>query len=436
MSQLYTTETGRVVPTLCEELTRFRRARKVLTLPPTAEPAMLFILARPYPENGCPLRIAINGRTTVAIQPVPGERYAWYAVAVEPEWLCAGDNTFELWTDSSAMNAWSLALEPGHTHPRSWVSDDAGRGWRNERMGYLNVLRGEYVVRLRLAEGQDPPPPTMVWEDPASPRLASLRRRLPDAVLQPGPALPRVRTILTWLSESWEHTSTDRAAQYAPWDAETILAWGAARRGHAGQPAITYCVHYAAACVSACQAAGIPARGAALLDTVNGVDGHFVTEVWLGAYGKWVMADPNLDAVFWEAGVPLSLPEIRALGADVEAHIEWGPGIHAQRQNPRLVAWLERAYYTGRCFLHRSLWPRADLLSRPDLSPPGHGSLAYCETGLVWEPADLAAGFGMFPHFGSLEYFEAPPEYAASADPVPALAHAPANPGGRRQAAC
>jgi hypothetical protein len=276
-------------------------------------------------------------------------------------------------------------------------------------MGYLNVLRGEYVVRLRLAEGQDPGPPPMTWEDQDCPRLEALRRKMPARALQPGPALARVRAVLTWLSQSWEHTSTDRAAQYAPWDAETILAWGAARRGHAGQLAITYCVHYAAACVSACQALGIPARGAALLDSVNGVDGHFVTEVWLDEYGKWVMADPNLDAVIWKGDIPLSLPEIRDLGADVEAHIAWGPGIHAQRRNPRVVEWLERVYFTGRCFRHRSLWPRADLLSRPDLSPPGHGSLAYCETAIVWEERELAAGFGMFPYFGTCAYFDAAP---------------------------
>jgi hypothetical protein len=35
MSKLYLTETGRVIPTLCEELTTFRRARKRLRLPAT-----------------------------------------------------------------------------------------------------------------------------------------------------------------------------------------------------------------------------------------------------------------------------------------------------------------------------------------------------------------------------------------------------------------
>lgn len=436
MSKLYFTESGRTVPTLCEELTRYRRARKTLVLPPTAEPATLYLLARTYPKSAWPLRIAVNGTEIAPMPPRPAERYCWYAVYIEPKCLRAGANQFEFWTDSSAMDAWSLALEPGHAEPGSWISDNGGTDWRNRAMGYLNVLSGEYVVRVRLAEGQDPQPPAMAWEDPASARLAGLRPRLPEAAARPGPALARVRALATWLSTSWEHTSTDRAAQYAPWDAETILAWGQARRGHAGQPAITYCVHYAVACVSCCQALGIPARGAALLGTVNGTDGHFVTEVWLEEYGKWVMVDPNLDAVFWKAEVPLSLPEIRALGADIAGHIDWGPGIEYQRRNPRIGDWLEAVYLNGRCFSHRSLWPRADLLSRPDLSPPGHGSLAYCETDFVWEQTDLAAGFGMFPYFGDRAYFEAPPAYAAAAKPVPAAAHAPGQSAAKDLAKC
>ena len=46
MSKLYLSENGRVVPTLCEELTTYRRARKLLHLPPTSGPGVLHLLAR------------------------------------------------------------------------------------------------------------------------------------------------------------------------------------------------------------------------------------------------------------------------------------------------------------------------------------------------------------------------------------------------------
>ena len=64
---------------------------------------------------------------------------------------------------------------------------------------------------------------------------------------------------------------------------------------------------------------------------------------------------------------------------------------------------------TGKCFVHRGIWPRTDLLSHPELSPPAHGALAYCETGFVWAEAERERGFGMFPFFAEAGYFEAPP---------------------------
>ena len=51
MSRLYYSEDGRVMPSLCEELTTFRRARKTLALPATDAPGRVYILARPYPDN-------------------------------------------------------------------------------------------------------------------------------------------------------------------------------------------------------------------------------------------------------------------------------------------------------------------------------------------------------------------------------------------------
>jgi transglutaminase-like putative cysteine protease len=407
MSVLYYSESGRVIPTLGEELTTWRRARKVLDLPPTDAPGTLYLLARPYAAR--PLRVAANGVELPPVEPAYAPAYHWYAIPVDPALLRAGANRFEFWTDASAMNAWSLAMEAGHAQPESYTSDDGGATWRNEKMGYLNALRGEYVVRVRLQEGQDPPPPPLIWEDAAHPRVASLRKGMPPQALGPGPRMARVRALSGWLASSWEHTAQNRAALYAPWDAETILAWGKARSGHNGERPIVMCVHYAAAFVSCCQAAGIPARCAIGTAAINGPNGHFVAEVWFDEYFKWVMVDPNSDAIFWQGGVPLSIAEIQQAGCDLSALIEWGPGTAYQRQFPHMVHFIENSLETGRCFVHRSLWPRADLLSHPEASPPGHGALTYCETGLVWEARDLARGLGMFPRFAEPGYVDAPP---------------------------
>jgi hypothetical protein len=327
-----------------------------------------------------------------------------------------GPNVLEFWTDAAAMNAWSLAIEPGHAQPESFASDDGGATWRNERMAYLNAVRGEYVVRVRLDAGDDPPPPAPVWERPTNPRVAHLRQILPAPAAAPGRLMDRVRALTSWLSTSWEHTGSALASQYAPWDAPTILAWGSARAGHAGQRPIAMCVHYAVSFVSACQAAGIAARCAPITGAINGFDGHFVAEVWFDEYGKWVAVDPNVDAVFWRDNTPLSLPEIQGIQGDLGPCVEWGPGSGFQRRNPRLAAWLETTYLPGHCFRHRSVWPRADFLTHPELTPPGHGTTPYCETALVWEARDRARGFGMFPFFAPPSYFVAPPPIVGPKD--------------------
>ena len=276
MSRLYYSEAGRVIPALCEELTAFRRARKGLRLPATGDAGQVYVLARSYPNNEKPLRMAVNGEEAAAIEPAR-PAYYWYEVPVAADRLVEGENTFAFWTDSTAMNSWSLALEPGHAEPESSISDDEGKTWRNEQMAYLNAVRGEYVVRVRLAEGEDPAPPSMVWEDQGHPKLGSLRKILPPVARDQGPLLKRVRALSAWLASSWEHTNSMRAAQYGPWDAETILAWGAAQDGHNGKRPVVMCVHYAAAFVSCAQAVGIPARCAVLTEAVNGSNGHFVT---------------------------------------------------------------------------------------------------------------------------------------------------------------
>jgi len=412
MSRLYLTESGRVIPTQCEELTVFRRARKELVLPGTRGRATLYLLARSYGERAGCLHVSVNGTQLPPIEPDATGTYRWYNVPVQPLSLREGPNVIQLWAESTVMDAWSLALEAGRaSEGGSWVSDDGGRSWRDGRMGYLNSVRAEYVVRLRLAEGEDPSPPAMVFEDPACVRLASLREKIPvEAQVGSGRSqMDRVRALSAWLASSWEHTGSARAAQYTPWDAETIIAWGNGRSGHNNQRPIAFCVHYAVAFVSACQAVGIAARCAALMGTPNGADGHFVAEVWFDEFGTWVMVDPNTDALYRKDGQPLSIAQIQRQGEDVADMIEWGKGTQFQRTFPHMVEFIEDNMERGLSFQHRSLWPRADFLSHPEFSPPGHGSVSYCEADFVWETAHRDGGFGMFRYFAGSDYFEAAP---------------------------
>ena len=195
MSKLYHTENGHAIPTLAEELTTFRRARKKLDLPPTEAPAKLYFMARAWTGSRVALRLAINGTEIAPVAPELDVHW-WYTLTIDPGLLKGGENIFEFWCDSRPMNAWSLAIEPGHGNPDSFISDDAGATWRNNRMCYLNALSGEYLVRVRLAKGNDLAPPPMVFNDPAHPRLAALREILPPAARDASlAALERVRAI-------------------------------------------------------------------------------------------------------------------------------------------------------------------------------------------------------------------------------------------------
>src|SRR5579862_4234478 len=98
MSKLYLSEGGNVVPNLCEELTKYRRARKVLSLPRTACPATLFILGRRNKDYSGPLRLKVNQADLPAIEPASADGYCWYTVQVDPSKLLAGPNVFEFWS--------------------------------------------------------------------------------------------------------------------------------------------------------------------------------------------------------------------------------------------------------------------------------------------------------------------------------------------------
>src|SRR6185503_7416510 len=102
--------------------------------PATKATGTLYVLARCNEGNTLPLRLCVNGKELPGIQAPAMNSYRWYEVSVKASALKSGNNTVEFWTDATAMNAWSLAIEGGHTKPNSFLSDDGGRIWRNEKM--------------------------------------------------------------------------------------------------------------------------------------------------------------------------------------------------------------------------------------------------------------------------------------------------------------
>lgn len=81
----------------------------------------------------------------------------------------------------------------------------------------------------------------------------------------------------------------------------------------------------------------------------------------------------------------------------------------------------------GTLYRHRAIWPRTDFFSHPECSPPGHGSVAYCEMDLVWHIQDLDKGYGMFQYFADSEYSDGPPTRGDQADGETDTAHGGTN---------
>lgn len=410
MSKLYFTESGRYWPTIGEEVTRVRRARKMLDLPATRHPAKLFILARPHTPKAQPLEIAVNGRGPIYVRPAR-PIWSWHDVELPASHLRQGANTIDLWADCSAMEGWSIAMQIGDSAGASAVSTDGGMQWSSGAMGYAAQFPGDYAIRIRLAERVDPSAPSMVWESDSQ-LLAAVLEGVPEEVTRLGPTLDRVRRICTWVAGQWEYYN--KSPLPAPWDPATILAWGRAKAGFGGIRPTVHCVHYAVAFALICAGAGIPARCSAFTgaipSAVGPACGHFVAEVWLEEFQKWVLVDPNLDGIPFDGSTPMSVDEVRDSHRALDDLMRWGPAHIARLQNRSLNRWFNRVYVAGQWMQYRAIWPRTDFLSRPDLCSAAHGQLPYSETDLVWEEGARDRGFDMFPLFAARDYFDAPPE--------------------------
>lgn len=408
MSKLYYSDHGFVIPTICEEVTGCRKAAKILTILGTSAPAQLFFLARPHSVQVPPLRVFVNNHQLPPVLFGGGiPAFAWYELNIPAGILTEGQNRVEFWSEGDGMNAWTLALDctPAE-NPGSFVSLDSGMNWSSQQLGRFSRNQGEYLVRIRMQEGEDLEPPIWVDEDFSHPRLAEIRSLLPSEVFSASNILDKIRILSSWTAQSWEYCSSAYASLYTPWDAATILAWGKAEQGQNGQRPIVMCVHYAITFITACQALGIHARASAFTEAINGFNGHFAAEVWLPDLQKWIFVDPNIDAIFYDNGQPLSVAEMHKFGPNLSPYVVFGPGYTYQIRNPSIAEFM-KIYLNGRFMKLRGLWPRADFLSHPELTPPGHGSLAYCETYFVWEPDE---NLRMFPYFGDPEYFSVGPD--------------------------
>ncbi len=409
MSRLFYADEGRMVTEIGEELTRFRHAKKILALEPDGKPMDLYFAAYAHPGT-TPLHIRLNSQPLADVPANPEfNYYAWHQVQIPAELIQQGANKFKFWTDSDGMDSWALAMELGSSYANNFISEDGGKTWGRDRMGYNRLAPAEYLVRSRGSSGSDSPPPEIVFEDYFHLRLEISRSKLPPAALEAASTLEKVRLLSTWVCTRWNWTAN--CVVYCPWDLETILSWGKDLKGIFGYTPVVMCVHYGVAMVTACQAAGLKARCVVSTTGINSTGGHFTAEVWAPEFEKWIWVDPNLDAMAFDGEVPLSWRETVAHRPHLQDYVVFGEGLQHQLTNPPIRDIVETGYYLQAKWMnYRSVWYRADFYSHPELTPPAHGSSHYCETGLVWEDRAVQDGMGMFPWHAPDSYFDAPPE--------------------------
>lgn len=161
---------------------------------------------------------------------------------------------------------------------------------------------------LTWSTDKDSPRIEILMDDPDHPRLVELRTRykLDDVVAGASDDYDRLRRIVKWTHDRWEHHGDNVPSQPDPL---TILDEAAAGRRFR-------CVEYAKVAAACARALGMPSRVLCLkradVETATSGAGHVVAEVWVEPQKKWAFADPQWDVIPECDGRPLNAVEFQA----------------------------------------------------------------------------------------------------------------------------
>ncbi|MBM3402924.1 MAG: transglutaminase domain-containing protein [Bacteroidetes bacterium] len=150
-----------------------------------------------------------------------------------------------------------------------------------------------------------------VHEDPGFPELQELRLQfnLDKVVAGAKTEWEKIKRLRAWTAGSWDwFLPNANLDDLLSWDARKILS-GPVAKGNLSRRGGN-CLQYAIVFAQACQSFGIPARIVNANYAIWG--GHELVEVWSRDYGKWIMADPNFDSMFYDkkTGIPLNILEL------------------------------------------------------------------------------------------------------------------------------
>jgi len=155
---------------------------------------------------------------------------------------------------------------------------------------------------------KESPPIEILMDDPHHPKLVEMRSRyeLDDVVAGASDDYERLRRIVKWTHDRWEHSGDNVPSQPDPL---TILDEAAVGKRFR-------CVEYARVAAACARALGMPSRVLCLkreeVETATSGAGHLVAEVWLEPQKKWVFADAQWDVIPECEGLPLNAVEFQA----------------------------------------------------------------------------------------------------------------------------
>jgi hypothetical protein len=242
-------------------------------------------------------------------------------LALEQELRADTQQWIPMWAPSCALAARNLDSAAG----RSYLDEAIAGGFFQPVLfePELSAAFGSdpgWAAMLQEMADNTPPPPIALTSWPSirptaplelyrlpSDREALLRQRMPASQQT---AWETAKSLLTWTTNAWEHTSNDHVANQ---DAVEVLD-----RVSNGERFA--CVEYSIVLSQSLNAAGIPARRAVLRFAnyhAGFGTGHVVSEAWIDDLNKWVVLDGQ-NGFYWvsEAGTPLGLLELQQLFRD------------------------------------------------------------------------------------------------------------------------
>ncbi|MGE8205844.1 transglutaminase-like domain-containing protein [Heyndrickxia sp. NPDC080065] len=145
------------------------------------------------------------------------------------------------------------------------------------------------------------------WENSKHPKLDILREKyaLDKLISSRDEEFEKVLKLMNWVHNCWKHDPQNAASNQ-----NALVILSEVEKGFSFR-----CVEYATLLVQICTSFGIPSRHVRLIQPypsgpIEG-EAHFVTEIWINKFNKWICFDPQTNSYWTYRGIPLGVLELQ-----------------------------------------------------------------------------------------------------------------------------